>query len=361
MRYWKAILAGTLLIAGLAAMLMHNKSIADAKAVAPAPAPTSVVVMRLAAVTLTDSTTLVGAIEAANDVPVTSETQGRITKVLASTGAALRSGDAIVQVDTQLKQATLMSAEAAFNKATQDLKRYTELQAEGNATAADVENFKLQAKTAEAQHITAKRQLEDATIRTPITGTLTERPVNVGMMVQPGTVVGTVVDISTLKLRVAVGESTVLKLRVGAAVRVVADVHEGVTFNGTIRAIAAKADNAGSYPVEITFPNSTAHPLKAGMTARVAFSTVAAAASNLAASSVLAVPRLAVVKQLVAGNEKAIVFVADNNVARARVVELGASVGELVQVRSGLQAGENIIVQGQNLLRDGVAVRVVVK
>jgi RND family efflux transporter MFP subunit len=357
MRYWKSILAGTLVIAGLAAILIHNKSVADAKAVAPAPVPTSVVTMRLAATTLADSTTLVGAVEAANDVPVTSETQGRITSVLASAGTVLRAGAAIVQVDTHLKKASLMSAEATFNKATQDAKRYEALHAEGNATAADVENFKLQAKTAEAQYLTAKRQLDDATVRTPISGTLTERPVNVGMMLQPGTVVGTVVDISTLKLRVAVSESVVLTLKAGSRVQVFADVHPNILFSGTIRAIAAKADNAGSYPVEISFPNSTTHPLKAGMTARVAFSTVAAAASSIATPSTLAVPRLAVVKQLVGGNEQSIIFVAENNVARARVVQLGASIGELVQVRSGLQAGDDVVVQGQNLLRDGVAVK----
>jgi RND family efflux transporter MFP subunit len=360
MRYWKSLLAATLFLAGLASILAYNKSIADAKATPPAPSVPSVVVMRLAAVTPSDTLALVGAIEAANDVPVTSETQGRITKVLATTGAVLRSGEAIVQVDTHLKQATLMSAEAAFSKAKQDAKRYEELHAEGNASAADVENFKLQAKTAEAQYITAKRQLDDATIRTPISGTLTERPVNVGMMVQPGTIVGTVVDISTLKLRVAVNEATVLKLRVGAAVPVMADVHAGVVFHGTIRAIAAKADNAGSYPVEISFPNSAAHPLKAGMTARAVLATPSGYRSGEGASrSILAVPRLAVVKQLVGTSEEQVVFVEDGGTARARVVKLGAAIGENVEILSGLQAGQNIVVQGQNLLRDGMKVAIV--
>jgi RND family efflux transporter MFP subunit len=284
-------------------------------------------------------------------VNVISETQGKVTAVFAQVGDYKTAGSVLVQVDDELKKAALMSAEANYEKAKKDYERFQELYKQKSASDSQLDQAKLGAAIAESQYIIAKRQYEDTKIKTPISGVVTSRLVDVGSMVMgapQATLVANVVDISKLKVKLNVAESDVFKLKVGDQVSVTTDVYPGVTFKGRIETISSKADDAHTYPIEVTVMNNKANPLKAGMFARVSF-------SNLDDRSGIVIPREA----LTGSVKNPQVFVVENGVAKLRDLVLGGEAGTSVQVLRGLMEGETIVVSGQNNLVDGVSVQIV--
>lgn len=289
---------------------------------------------------------LVGTIAANNDVQVISETQGRIVKVSASVGDVVSAGSVLIEVDSELREAAYKTAKTAYEKAKKDLDRNEALSKEGSVSDTQIEQVRWAYQAAESQYIVARRQFTDTKITSPIAGIVTARPVDIGAMVAPGTPVANVVDISKLKVRASVPERDVFRLTVGDRVQVVTDVYPGTTFTGTIATISAKGDDAHTYPVEIALANTKEHPLKAGMFARIAF--------NSRGKRSILVPRDAVI----GGVRNARIYVVENNVAKLRPVVVGDEVGTSLQVLSGLNEGDLVVVNGQNNLKDGAPVTI---
>lgn len=337
-------------LASIVAILLNNKAKSDAKAAKSQEAEkaVSVATITVSKALLSETLSLIGTITANNDVAIVSETSGRVVAVNAKVGDYKPAGSVLVQVDDELRLANLKSTEVAYEKAKKDLERYEALFKEGGITEAQLESARLNFKSAEAQYIVARRQWRDTRITTPISGIVTDRKVDVGAMVSNGTVVANVVDISKLKLKVNVAEKDVFRLKVGEEVEITTDVYPGVKFRGEIATISAKGDEAHTYPVEITLSNSKEYPLKAGMFGRVTFTAL----SNREA---LVIPREA----LLGSVKDAKVFVAENGVARLRPITVGREAGKLLEVIDGLREGEELIVSGQNNLRDGYVINII--
>jgi RND family efflux transporter MFP subunit len=339
-----------LVLVGIVFILKSNKAKSDAKAKVPPPKALSVSVAKIGRQTVAQDLSLVGTIAANREVLVASETQGRVKGVGVKIGDRIGTGSIIVRVDDELKQAALANAQVNYDKAKADLDRYKMLQTESQGGVADiqVQTMYQTMKGAEAALTVARRQLRDTRITAPISGVVTARPVEIGSSLAPGSPVATIVDISVLKVKVNVPEEDVFKLHNGDRVLVTTDVYPGVDFNGSVSMIGAKADEAHTYPVEITVSNSSANPLRAGMFGRVQF-------ISIPHKSALMVPREAVVGSI----KKAQVYVVNNGIARLRDVVLGGEEGTLVEVISGLIEGDQVVVSGQNSLRDSVQVTVV--
>jgi hypothetical protein len=112
--------------------------------------------------------------------------------------------------------------------------------------------------------------------------------------------------------------------------------------------VSAKSDEAHTYPVEISLPNNKAHPLKAGMFARVAF-------RPLVRGDALAIPRSALVGSL----KQPRVYVVESGIAKLREIVVDDEAGSYLQILSGLKEGESIVINGQNNLKDNVPVTIV--
>ncbi len=344
----KVIIAAIALLAVIIAVLFYNKSRMQAEAQNDALTAVPVSIATVERGKVSESRSLVGTIGANNDVTVVSETQGKVTAVMAEVGRYLPAGSTIVQVDDELKKANLATAETNYEKAKKDLERFESLGKENAATEQQVEAARLATKAAEAQFIVARRQYNDTKISTPISGVLTSRPVEVGTYVQNGTPVGNVVDISRLKVKLGVAERDVFSMKVGDPVDVTTDVYPGVAFPGRIFTISAKADEAHTYQVEVKLDNSKEHPLKAGMFGRVLFKKVVGGEE-------LTIPREA----LVGSTKDPQVFVVTGTVARLREIVIGSEAGARLTVVSGLNAGDTIVVNGQNNLKDNIAITVI--
>ncbi len=336
-------------MAGAITILLNNKAQSDEKA-RRSQAVEKAVTVAIAKVSkgnLAQDLTLVGTITASNDVAIISETDGRVTSVAAKVGDYKQAGSVLVQVDDELKLASFKSAEVAYEKAKKDYERYQALMKDGAISDNQLEQARQAFQAAEAQYIVARRQYQDTKIKTPISGVVTARNVDVGAYLSKGALVGNVVDISRLKVKVNVAEQDVFKLKAGDEVEVRTDVYPNAVFKGKIETISAKGDEAHTYPVEIYIPNSKENPLKAGMFGRISFTTIGS-------RETLLIPREALVGSV--KNPK--VFVAEGETARLRDIVVGREAGVSLEVLDGLKEGEFVITNGQNNLKDGYSISV---
>jgi RND family efflux transporter MFP subunit len=348
MNRMKIIIATIGALAVIIVVLLYNKSQTESKSKTDIQTSIPVSVTTVGRQKVSDVRSLVGTIAANNDVAIISETQGKVTAVTSEIGDYKQAGAALIQVDDELKKANLASAEVNYEKAKKDLERYESLYKQNSATDQQLEAARLAAKAAEAQYVTAHREYSDTKITTPISGIVTSRLVDVGTYVQKGIPVANVVDISVLKVRVNVAEHDVFRMKVGDKVEVTTDVYPGVKFQGRIRTMSSKADDAHTYPIEIVLNNTGEHPLKAGMFGQVSFLS----GSN---NDMLTIPRGA----LVGSMKNPQVFVVEGTVARLRDISVSSEFGTQLAVLSGLKQGEIVVLSGQNNLKDSIAVTII--
>ena len=169
-------------------------------------------------------------------------------------------------------------------------------------------------------------------------------------MVSPGQPVYTIVALDPVRVRVGVPESDIGRITEGAAATVRIPALD-TSFAGHVSLIGVAADpTTRSYTVEIAVPNP-ARRLRAGMVAEATITTKATSSSIL-------VPSAAVLHDGTV-NGTTVVYVLDRDSARAhtRRVTTGAARGDSLEIASGLEVNDRVVVAGQHRLRDGAAVK----
>jgi RND family efflux transporter MFP subunit len=341
------LLIGSLIVVGLIVfVLFNNKAEMERKAnVAPISSiPVSVV--SAAKQTIQSTLTQVGVIVAINDVNIVSEVSGKIVSVLAKEGTYITAGASIVKVDDTLLHAKFLASQTGYQKAEKDWERKQALYKDQLISDAELELARQTFKATEAQFIADRKQYQNTLITSPISGMVTSRPVNIGAMLNPGTLVANVVDISMFKVKINVGEEDVFTLKTGDSVTVETDVYPGVKLTGRIDSISVKGDEAHTYPVQVLLPNNKQYPLKSGMFGRVTFRTNQQTA--------LVIPR----DTLVGSIKSPQVFVVNGTKAELRQILTGSQAGTNIVVKKGLTEGDTVVVSGQDNLRDGATVTI---
>lgn len=211
-----------------------------------------------------------------------------------------------------------------------------------------------------AQVELAQISLRDTALVSPITGVVFERRVEIGSLVNGGSVGFLVGDVSSVKARFGVPDGLVHRIALGTPLRVTTEALSPDTFQGTVTAIAPSADPQGHvFSIEVTVPNSDGR-LKPGMIGAVEVRPEPDDAD--AAPSFPAVPLTAIVRSTAGGDEYAVFVVernGDRDVARSRPVTLGTVRGNMMMVMSGLAAGDRVVVMGANLVHDQEHVHVI--
>ena len=335
------------LLGGALMLLQQNKARSEAKQNLARSKPFAVAVAQATQKHVGGTLSLVGTVTPNREVAVASETAGRVVAVSLTQGTYKGAGSTLVAVDDELKRIAVQMAEVTLEKARKDLERFTMAQTENALPDQQLDLARFQVKQAEAQLATARRQLRDTRIVAPFGGVIVSKNVEVGSMVQPGMVVANLVDVSVLKIRLSVSENDVFSMNVGQRVEIESDVHPGVSYVGTIHTIGAKADEAHTYPVEILVNNNPSSPLRAGMFARVKFTSIAKRATTV-------IPRTA----LVGSVRQPKVYVVRNGIAYSRDIVVGEELGTDIEVVRGLMPGDELVISGQNNLRDSMTVEV---
>ncbi len=327
-------------------VLLNNKAEMEKKAKADVLTSYPVSVISVSKQQITDQLSQMGTIVSNNDVAIVSEISGKVTAVMAAQGSYVQKGSPLLKIDDVVQEANFLAAQANYEKAQKDYDSYKTLYAKGLISESDLDSARLAFKSAEAQYIGSQKQYHNSVITSPITGIVTSRPVNIGDMVNPGTIVANVIDNSAFKVELNVGEKDAFKIKVGDRVTVKTNAFPGVKIEGTVKSMSDKADAAHTYPVEVTIPSNKQYPLKSGMFGTVSF--------DLGAQNVLTVPRDAIVSSI----KNPQVFVVEDDVAILRDIVIGIQRDTDVAVSQGLSEGEKVVISGQNNLRDQVKVAV---
>ncbi|WP_026463828.1 efflux RND transporter periplasmic adaptor subunit [Adhaeribacter aquaticus] len=271
-----------------------------------------------------------------------SETSGQIKQVLKRKGDRVRAGDLLLVVEANTMNADLATAQANYERAQRDLGRYENLAAGEAITKRQLEEARLAVKTSQAQLIAARQRVNKTRITSPINGEINEMYIEVGSYLGMATKLYDIVNVDRLKLNVKVDEAQVLLIKKGDKVDVRADVNATQEYQGTVKAIAAQADAALKYDVEIELKNPGNNSLRAGMYGTAAF--------ELAEErDALLLPREAIVGSL----QDPAVYVVENNIARLKKIKIGTITQGQVEVAEGLATGQKVVQSGQINLREG--------
>jgi RND family efflux transporter MFP subunit len=253
------------------------------------------------------------------------------------------------------------SAQATLERARGDFDRTARLFATESATKVDYDAAKSRLDAAEAglkgaraQVAEAGNALRDTSLRAPLRGVVLARRVERGALVGPDTAAFQLADTGSVKAVFGVPDLQVNSLSIGRPLTVAVEAVRGREFRGRVTQIDAAADlRVRVYDVEVTIPNPE-DTLRTGMVASLG---IRDAAPGISKSAI--VPLRAVVRGDAGGYA---VFVIDNRdgrtFARRRPITIGDVSGNTVAVRSGLRAGETVIVTGNTLVLDGEQVRV---
>ncbi|GAB2775562.1 efflux RND transporter periplasmic adaptor subunit [Rhabdobacter roseus] len=271
-------------------------------------------------------------------------TQGQVDAVHFELGSYVKQGARLVQIDSKLKELSLEATQLNISKLKKDVDRYSTLYAGNAATELQLTDTKYNYENAMNQAEQIKKQIQDAAVLSPISGRIVKKSIENGEYVNPGTVLGTVLDVSRLKVQVIVNEADAYQLKEGQHVRVSTDIFPDKKFDGVISYIAPRGDEQHTYPVEITIQNSSG--LKAGTFVTVAF-------NNTSSQRALLVPRSALVESL----QNPYVYVVEEGLAKQRKIQVGRTIGESIEVLSGLNANEQVVTSGQINLTDGARVQ----
>jgi RND family efflux transporter MFP subunit len=285
----------------------------------------------------------------AKEMFVISETAGRVLEVFKNKGEWVKEGDLIAKVDDELLRTELEATQANLAKLYKDRERLTNL-IEGEAAPRNkMEDVTLGILAAEAKEKGLKKQIANTSIKAPMTGTMGLRFIERGSVIGPGIQVAQITNLEKLFLMVKVTERDVLYVQKGQEVSVSPDVYPGLSIRGKVTNIGLRADNAFTYDVEIEVINPKNNPLRAGMHAKAKFTF------NINRQG-LTLPRKAIAGSL---QDAKVYVVHDSILAELRPVTLGGIYDDKVEVTSGLQPGEQVVVTGQMNLSDRARVQVV--
>ena len=287
----------------------------------------------------------VGSIRAVHETTLGSKLLARVVEVNLKAGQVVKAGDVLVRLDdTDLKaklqqaKAALTSAEAAHGQTVADEKRYGQLVATNSISQQEYEKTRTALRTAEAELLRAKETINEvqatldwATILAPFDGTVIDKKVDVGDLVTPGQLLVTLFDPKRMQLVASVRESLALRLAVGQSIGVQIDGLDK-RCSGTISEIVPEAEAASrSFQVKVTGPCPSG--IYTGMFGRLLI--------PLAEEEVWVIPQEA--RRWVGQLELVAVVDKDGQISR-RVIRTGRTLDGNLEVLSGLEVGEQVLV-----------------
>lgn len=347
----KTIIASVSLVALLGLMtltLANNKKEIDAhKEVVVTQSDISVTVASAEMKETNGDLELVGTAQACKEVSIASESSGKIVKVHFKMGDYVTKGKVLAKIDDTYKRLAYENAKLNYNKYKEDYDRYQTMRKGDAVSDTQLRDIKLGFENASIQLENALKQWNDTRIEAPFSGYIISQNTELGAFVNPGTVIASIADISSLKVVLDASESIAYELHQGQSVSVTTEVHPETLYKGVISSISPKSSASHTYPVEVLIPNSGKEKLKAG--------TYVDVKVNMGKNGkTLMIPRDAIVSSV----KDPSVYVIHGQTAQLVKITTGRSYSSNLEVISGLKEGAKVVTNGQINLTDGAKVSV---
>jgi membrane fusion protein, multidrug efflux system len=332
------------------------------KAEAAGPPPEAVGVARAEEQAWEGTLSAVGSVAAAKGVSVSNEAPGTVTRILFESGALVKEGQTLLELDTSVERAQLASALSRKELATTTAGRSRALVEKAAISQAQADNDENVLKTSKNDAETIQAQIARKTVRAPFTGKLGIRQVNVGQYLTPGTSITMLESLDKLYVDFTLPQQRLGDVAVGMPVRVSLDGAKGPPMEGLIAAVDPTVDNVTrTIKLRATMPND-GDRLRSGM-----FVDVRVVRPDK--KPFVTVPATAVVHAPYGDS----VFVVEDRkegaagasttqdgkpvkTARQQFVKLGESRGDFVAILDGVKAGQEVVATGAFKLRNNAPV-----
>jgi membrane fusion protein (multidrug efflux system) len=288
----------------------------------------------------------VGTALANEQVTLAAPVTERIVSLNFDDGQFVRRGQTLAVLAAGQENAQLADAQARAREAGQQLARVQTLRSRGFATKSNLDQQVAAAASARAQAAEARASIGDRVIAAPFSGWVSLRTISPGAVVQAGTEIATVSDLSRIKLDFSVPETLLPVVTPGLGIAAVSPAFPDQPFRGTIDTIDPVLDpNTRAVKVRALLPNPDLK-LKPGMLLTVTIES----APRLA----LSVPELAVVGE---GEARYVYVVGPGDRVKRTPVRTGTRMDGRIEIVEGLRPGQKVVTEGVVKVSDGMKVR----
>lgn len=313
---------------------------------------TKVIVARALERDVVDRVAALGTTRANESVEVTASVTEKIAELRFKDGQTVEKGQVLVVLERAEAKAALAAAEAILSERRAAYNRAKQLEKQQFTTTAQLDERLAAMREAEANVLMARARLAYREIVAPFGGMVGLRNVSVGKLVEPGTVIATIDDLSVIKVDFSVPALYLSILRSGLKIVGTSPSFEGRTFEGEVSSVDTRVDPVTrSIKARGIIPNPDG-TLRPGL---------------LITIDLMKNPRRAVVipeEALVAQGDRNDVLVVDEkaqNKVEKRTVEVGTRMAGSVEIVNGLKAGELVIIHGTMRVRPGQRVEITEK
>lgn len=305
----------------------------------------NVTVAAAALETVRDRAEAVGTTLADQAIEIVPLASGRLVEIAYQPGEPVEAGAILARLDDTIERADLAEAEAMAQESVSALERGRRLRASNNIAEATLVELQAAASAAQARVDRAAQRLEDRIVRAPFDGVVGLRRVDLGARVDNDTVLTTLDDRRQMTVEFSLPEIFYGRVSRGLPVTARSTSFPDRDFDGTIGTVDTRIDTTSrSFRVRASLPNPDLL-LPAGLFVLVDV--------TLDEREAVVIPEEAVLTE--AG--RTVVYVAADERAERRGVELGQRTVGLVEIRSGVEPGELVVTRGLQRMRDGVGIR----
>ncbi len=313
---------------------------------APGPQPALVDTAPAATAPVERVVRLLGQAAAVDGIMLTSRATGLVASVDFVNGAEATLGQVLFRLDSARESAAMREATGERDKAARELDNRKPLLDQGLVSSDEIDRLAAELAAKQGALELAQATLADRTVIAPFAGTLGIRRVGVGTMVSSGTPLVPLARLDPMQVAFAVPEVHLAALKLGLTVRAATPAWPGRIFIGTVAAVDPGADERSRAVAAVAVLANPDRALRPGMAL-----TVELVVERI--EQAVTVPEAALVMQ---GGSAFVWRIIDGKAKRTTVVAGLRQPGQ-VQIRSGLEAGEPVVVQGLQSVRDGQPVR----
>lgn len=298
-----------------------------------------------------DEVMALGTLRANESVDLSSNVSEIIETVQFDDGQRVQKGDVLVTMYSTEEDALLNEARATAREAQTQYERARSLAKSGAASVSQLDEARRIADTAKARLAAMESRAKDLVLTAPFAGVIGLRNISAGTLVQPGDLIATLDDDSVMKLDFTVPSTFLSLLTPGAKIAATSAAFPGKTFTGEVSSVSSRIDPVTrSVTVRAMIPNPD-RSLRPGLLMSV----------NLTAHERRSpgVPEGAL---LPSGRKQFVLVVEESGgglMAERREVEIGERRDGMVEILSGLESGERVVVEGAFKVPPGAEIRIV--
>jgi len=277
-----------------------------------------------------------GTFEPLCEVSVVAEAQGKVKSLSVDDGAFVDEGKVIAWLENDIAGYQVETAEAAYDKAKDELKRFESLSPGESVSTQQLAEVRLAFENAKGSYYILKKQYENTFIRAPVSGTVSKRYVEKGSFIACGSPVVDLIDTRKMKFNAWFNARDLLRIKKGQRIKITTDLHRGIIYDAVIKNIIIKPDESKRYRVQAEVLNNKENPLIAGIDG-----TMHIKIDQNYKSMIL--PR----NCLVGSTLDPHVYVVEKDIAKVRKVVVSEIINGQAIITDGLKEGEKVVLSGQ--------------